>query len=267
MRHVHVLGANGIPGATYKPLLRELKQAGYSVGVTEYYKSIQKVDTNLYKNCIDYVRNEARTLRAKLPEETKITAFGHSLGGVLALLAAREEMIFDEIVAFDPPLFSPFSRGALFLFQVTGLIERWPTVRRWRRRPSCFDSPKSAERWVRAQRFYQNFHPECLDAFIDQAIDNQACFKFTPEFEAQFFIQTPSLFGFGGDDRMYSQKPTCHVDLYYSTLHEFVYKHDISWLRSHFLRNDWPVDVQPLDVGHFYPLEHPIIFARDFLLK
>ena len=95
--------ANGFPAKTYSVLFEQLK--GHTIS------AINILGEKTNSNEINYHDLTNEILESASHYGESVIGVGHSLGGVLTLLAAaKKPEIFQYIILLDPPLFSPYKR-------------------------------------------------------------------------------------------------------------------------------------------------------------
>lgn len=276
--HVHLVGCNGVPSASYAPLLARLP-----VGSTSFTEVGHLADVNWHRS-IDAVAADAARLRREKGPGTPVVAFGHSMGGALvyaaAVRAAHPEETFERVLLFDPPLFRPSIRLAMLALQRSRLFALHPLPRAARRRPPAFDSREEAEAFVRRRRLYQSFHPEVLAAFLGDGIvpvgqGSAVRFLFRPEDEVQYFMSTPtdlSRWALGETWMGQYDAARCPGECLYSTHFEFNAEANVRYLQDTLRwrrppdlagegagegEEEVPFQFAGKDAGHFQPLVDP----------
>ncbi len=104
---------------------------------------------------------------ADVKNQGKVIGVGHSMGGVLTLLAAsRHPEHFSRIILFDPVLFIQPLVIAQHISRITGLWTLLPTARAVNKRRSHWPDRVSMRADLAKKTLYKNWHPEALDYFI-----------------------------------------------------------------------------------------------------
>jgi len=227
-----------------------------------------------WRRAIDAVITAAIRARKGLRGEA-VVGFGHSLGGSLLYAAStRVPGLFDSLVLFDSPLFHPMKRAGILLLQKLRLMELLPLVIRARRRRSHFESFEEATQYILSRRLYQSFHPEVLEALMDDGLveteDGDVCFAFSPEAEARFFKGTPTdlhpllnpemhvasrMRGTAPWIGQYEQS-RCPGTYIFSNRHEFLGPYDIVYLQQALQGPAGePFEFEEVREGHYMPLQ------------
>lgn len=126
-----------------------------------------------------------------------ILGVGHSLGAVLALMAAcRDPGLFRALVLVDPVLFSG-PRALLWRgMKRLGLGERTPIVSGALRRRDRWASREAARQAWRHKPLFRSFRDDCFEAYLDEALapaeDGTLRLRYPKAWEAAIFRCTPS---------------------------------------------------------------------------
>ncbi|NMP32267.1 alpha/beta hydrolase [Thalassotalea sp. M1531] len=133
---------------------------------------------------------------ADIPNQGPVIGVGHSLGGVLTLLAAsKHPEYFSRIILLDPPL---FVRSLLFtqkLLRGSGFWKKVPWVKAVHNRTQHWPNKSLMRQELQTKKLYKNWQPQVLDDFVDSAteITNSGEIKLAcnPQWEAEIFGSYP----------------------------------------------------------------------------
>ena len=185
-----MMPANGFPLQTYLPLLRCL--AGYRA-ISLPPRALwgdQAAPTRL-RSWRDAADDLLRGLeRFDLRD---IVAVGHSLGGVLSMLALiKAPERFRALVMLDPVLLPQDTLDMLAQARDAGRINEMPLVQGARRRRQNFDSREDAYSRFRQKPIFADWPAEALSLYVEhglRASENGAGFElvWSPEWEAYYF--------------------------------------------------------------------------------
>jgi len=125
-----------------------------------------------------------------------IYGWGHSLGGVVTLLAAaKKPQLFRAIVAVDPVLFTGAFAATWGLLQRLGLAHTTPIVKSALRRRELYDSAEQVRSRLQTKPLFARTDPDCLDDYIRGAfrplVSGKLTLRYTKAWEARIFATTP----------------------------------------------------------------------------
>ncbi|MCY3976751.1 MAG: alpha/beta hydrolase [Chloroflexi bacterium] len=169
---LHLAPANGFPPQTYLPMLRCLRGYRCVCLPPRALWGDQKPPSE-YRDW----RSEADDLLAGLNRHDlrKVIAVGHSLGGVvsmLALLKAPER--FKALVMLDPPILLPDLLEMIRSAWEENLVEHIPMVQMARRRRQIFESEAAAFARFRGKRVFADWSDESLWFYVEHGMRRRA---------------------------------------------------------------------------------------------
>lgn len=190
---LHFAHANGFPPGTYRKLIADLSLGHHvvSMAARPLWPESAPVALRDWSVFADDLRTELdrRGLRG-------IIGVGHSLGGVISLLAAAADPgIFSAVVAVDPLILT----GAHSLFWGTvkklGMGGRIRLVRGALRRRESFSSRDDARTTYASKSVFASWDPEVLDDYLEAGLVEQpeggARLRYPREWEARIFAAAP----------------------------------------------------------------------------
>jgi len=169
---VHFLHGNGFSALTFATLASHLPK-DWSLWLTDVPGHGQSQQPN--HRMPDWREMAAMVATAlyrqvDIRQSGPVVGVGHSMGGVLTLLAAaRYPDLFSRIVLLDPVLFKPEILVAQHLMRVSGAWKHSSLVRSVSKRRSVWPNKKAMFSYLSAKPFYQPWHPQVLSDFIDSA--------------------------------------------------------------------------------------------------
>ena len=187
---LNIMPANGFPPQTYLPMLRGL--AGFH--------SISLPPRALWGD--QAAPATLRSWRAAADDLLRgldrfglddIVAVGHSLGGVLSMLALiKEPQRFRALVMLDPVLLPQAALDMLAAARDSGRIDDMPLVQGARRRRRFFASRRVAYSRFREKPIFADWPAEALSLYVEHGLrarDNGAGYELTwsPAWEAYYF--------------------------------------------------------------------------------
>ncbi len=187
---LNMMPANGFPAQTYLPMLRRL--AGLrTISLPPRALWGDQAAPTRFGSWRDAADDLLKGLdRFSLRD---IVAVGHSLGGVLSLLALiKEPKRFKALVMLDPVLLPQDSLDMLAAARDAVQIENLPLVQGARRRRQVFDSREDAYSRFREKAVFADWTAEALSQYVQHGLrarDNGPGFEliWSPEWEAYYF--------------------------------------------------------------------------------
>lgn len=239
---IHFAHANGFPASTYSFLFELLED-----------KTIAKIEClghggfalngnwhNLADEIIDSVERQA---------DKPVIGLGHSLGGVVTLLAAsKRPELFDKVVLLDPVLFSRRKRYAINLARALGFGQWIGPTRRTLVRKAQFESHQEAKQYFSTKTLFKNFHPRCMNDYVKHGLQpKQRGYEltFAPEIEAEVFQTLLTKI----PKAVHQVKGV----MIYGQHSKIVTQVDVRWWQRNFPH----FSVVPFAGDHLFPLENP----------
>lgn len=188
---------------------------------------------------------------------------GHSMGGVVTLLAAaRHPGLFERIVLLDPVLFS--SEVLLFqrMMRLTGWWTKTGLVKSVSARRARWPDRATAREELSRKSLYRQWRTDALDAFVQHGLkpvlddDSQpteeVMLSCDPEWEAAIFGSYPKGLW------QAVQEVSCRVDIMVAcSSYPFIKRSTAKAARMNSL-----IKVHPIDGSHCFPMEAPETAAR-----
>ncbi len=169
---LHLAPANGFPPKTYLPLLRELRE----------YRAVclppralwgDQAPPEAYRDWQADADDLLAGLAAKdLPE---VVALGHSLGGVVSMLAMlKAPARFKALIMLDPPILLPATLEAMRAARERGAIRQMPLVQGALRRRQTFASREEAFERFRHKPLFADWTDEALWHYVQHGLRRSA---------------------------------------------------------------------------------------------
>jgi pimeloyl-ACP methyl ester carboxylesterase len=155
--------ANGFPAGTYEQLFKAWRAAGWQVKALEKFGHDPgyPVTSNwprLRDQLIDFIEHEVGG-----------PAFlvGHSLGGLLSLLAAcRRPDLAQGLVLLDSPVFTGWRAHSVRMLKLSGLIPKLSPGKVSRTRRHEWPSDQAVLEHFRAKAVFARWDPQVLDDYV-----------------------------------------------------------------------------------------------------
>jgi len=193
---VHLAIANGFPPPTYAPALAPLFDRARVVSLLPRPLWTPPPDPAALRTWRGY----ADDLRAGLDAHglADVIAIGHSLGGIVSLIAAaRQPRRFRALILLDPVIFAPSFSWVMRLGRLTGQARRSPLVQQAERRKAVFASHDEAFAYWRGKKLFHDWDAAALRRYTDAALmptpDGAYTLRWSAAWEAQTFAT-----GWGG---------------------------------------------------------------------
>lgn len=187
---LNLMPANGFPAQTYLPMLRNL--GGFrAISLPPRALWGDQAAPTRFGSWRDAADDLLQGLeRFDLRD---IVAVGHSLGGVLSMLALiKVPARFRALIMLDPVLLPQDTLDMLAQARDAGSIDAMPLVQGARRRRQFFDSRDDAYSRFREKPIFADWPAEALSLYVEHGLrsrQNGACFElsWSPEWEAYYF--------------------------------------------------------------------------------
>ena len=170
-RRIVFAHANGFPAGTYEPIFELWRAAGWRVEAPERFSHDHRypVTSNwprLRDQLVDFIA--ARELGGAM-------LVGHSLGGILGLLAAcRRPDLVGGLVMLDSPVVTGWRAHSLHMVKRMRLIERIGPGTVSRRRRHEWPSREAVRAHFAAKSAFARWDPRMLDAYVQAGFDEVA---------------------------------------------------------------------------------------------
>lgn len=185
----------------------------------------------------------------------KVVAMGHSLGGVLTMLAAiRRPDLIRAVVVIESPLIGPIHSTLVRLAKHLKLIDRLTPSRQTKGRRSFWATREQVKTYLLQKKLFSTFTSEALNDYIDYGLQKSAegySLRFDKSIEALIYRTIPHTMP------SYGMKLNVPTYLLYG-------KHSnvMSARYAQYMARKYNVSTQALLGTHMLPMEKPQIVAR-----
>ncbi len=158
---------NSYPASCYQQLLIPL-QTQYSIHAVEmfgHHPDYPVTDgwTFLVRQLIDHI---------KAFSQAPVIGIGHSLGGVLTILAAHQEpALFEKIIILDSPVYGAVKSMLIKWIKKINLIDRFTPGRYTLGRKRHWDNEQKAIEYLKSKSVFEHFTDECLKDYINYGME------------------------------------------------------------------------------------------------
>ncbi|KTD16998.1 alpha/beta fold hydrolase [Legionella jordanis] len=248
---IHFAHGNGFPSLCYSQLLKQLGNRYDYCYIDRIGHNPQFPVTENWHLLVDEVLDSVKA-QANQP----VIAIGHSLGGVLSLLAAIEEPCrFKTVIMIDSPLLGRFKSNVVKLAKAVGIIDRVTPAFRTRSRREHWQNKEQIINYLKTRELFKTFAPECLQDYIDYGLrktDDGYVLRFDRHIEYLIFRTIPHTL------HEYEGKLTVPAVLIYADRSTVVDRMDIRYMKKHY-------NIQSIKMKgtHMLPMESPIQLAEQ----
>jgi len=248
--------ANGFPAGTYRVLFERWRAAGWQVHAVEKFGHDPKypVTSNW-----PHLRDE---LLHCIEREARGPAYlvGHSLGGLLSLLAAcKRPDLASGLVMLDSPVISGWRGHSLQVIKATGLIRRVSPGKVSQTRRHVWPSREAAHAHYAAKHKFARWDPRVLADYMASGIEEtggQAELAFTREVETRIYNTLPHHLS----RVLHRHPPKCPVAFVAGTQSQEIRQGGLEASRALAReRFEW------IEGTHLYPMEKPEATADTVL--
>lgn len=246
---IHFVHGNGFPSQCYRQLLTRL-ESQYTccyldrVGHTALFPVTDNWQY-LVKEVISSVEAQA---------SSPVIGLGHSLGGVLSLLAAIERPdLFKMVILLDSPMFGRMKSMMLRISKTLGMIDRVTPASQTRKRRKHWGSREQALTYLHRRTLFKSFDQACLQDYIDFGMqkDERGYFlRFDPQIEYQIYRTIPHL------TYAYEGQLKVPAALIYGDQSHLIRHSDLRYMKR-----KYGIKAFEMHGSHMFPMEHPVLSA------
>ncbi len=181
----------------------------------------------------------------------KVIGIGHSLGGVLTLLASyKRPELFKKVILLDAPAYGYTKSNLIKIIKKLDLMHFVTPLKSTQRRIISWASKASLKDYLLSKSVYQKFSPQSLDNYIEHGMTRSNNGGYQLKFDRQ--IESKIYKTFPHD--MYINKTKLHipVHLIYGLNSNIITKHDLRVMQKKYF-----VSTQVCSGGHLFPFEFP----------
>lgn len=250
---IHFAHGNGFPALCYKQMLD---------GLTPYfdYCYIDRIGHdpvfpvsenwhNLISEIITSIQRQA---------DRPVIALGHSLGGVLSLLAAIEKPeLFKAVIMLDSPLIGSLKSNIVRLAKSLGVIDRITPAFRTRGRREYWENYEQLLSYLKTRDLFKTFTDACLNDYITYGLDHKEdgyYLRFDRHIEYQIYRTIPHIIPH------YKGKLVTPAILIYGDKSTVVGKMELRYMK-----NKFNIACFKTSGTHLFPMEHPHEVAAQII--
>ena len=251
--------ANGFPAGCYRLLFEHWRAAGWRVEALDRFGHDPRFPVTadwrrLRDQLLHFVTDEVRP-------EGRLVLVGHSLGGLLSLLAAcRRPELVQGLVLLDSPVVDGWKAAAVALAKGTGLMHRYAPSRIARERRHSWPDRNAVRAHFAAKKAFARWDPRVLDDYVQagfEEAEGQVRLRFDREVEARIYRTLPHHL----PQLLRLRPPHCPVGFIAGTESRELHQAGVAPSRT-LAGEDW----RWMDGSHLYPFEQPEATA-DLVLE
>lgn len=242
---IHFVHGNGFPSPCYRQFLQALEGRFDCYYIDRVGHLNQQPVSDNWQSLVDELIDAIKT-EVKGP----VIGVGHSLGGVLNVLAAIENpQLFKYIVLLDSPMMGRFKSRIIKLSKLVGVIDRVTPAWRTRGRRTHWKMRDQALSYLKSKALFSTFTDACLNDYIDYGMEKTKdgyALRFDSRIEYQIYRTIPHA--------MYELEGQLNVPtaLIYGRESHLI---DSPTLR--YMKKQYGVINYPIEGTHMFPMEHP----------
>ena len=246
MRQVlHFAHGNGFPSPCYRQLLQYLQSRFDCCYIDRVGHNPSFPVTENWHRLIDEVIFSVKT-QASQP----VIAVGHSLGGVLTLLAAIEQpSLFRAVIILDSPLLGRFKSNIVRFSKALGMIDRLTPAFRTRARRQHWQNREQVLSYLKSRALFKTFTDACLEDYIDYGMLNDGdgySLRFDRQIEYQIYRTIPHILA------EYEGRLQVPTTLIYGDKTNVVDRFDLRYMKKYY-------GIEHIEITgtHMFPMEYP----------
>ena len=233
--------ANGFPARTYSVLFEQLK--GHRISAINILAENRKAaDIKWYDLTEDILESEGQF-------GEPVVGVGHSIGGVLTLLAAaKKPELFQTVILLDPPLFSSQKRGLISILRALKIEDLVSPSGKSKKRRDHFESKQQAHSFFQANKMFKNLHSQSLLDYVTHGLTSvKNGVQLTISVEKEVAIFRTMLTSY--PESVYKVPGK----LVYAARNPILWPTDLRWIKRKFPE----MQLIPFPGSHLFPLENP----------
>ena len=251
---IHFAHGNGFPSPCYQQLFNHLAERFD-------YCYIDKIGHNpLYpvkENWHDLVTELLLSVK-KQANNQSVVAVGHSMGGVLSLLAAIEEpKLFKAVILLDSPLIGRFKSNVVRIAKALGVIDKITPAGRTKGRRVHWKNREQLVTYLKTRELFKTFTDECLEDYIHYGLEHNEdgyYLRFDRDIEYKIYRTVPHIIP------KLKGKLITPAALIYGDKSNVVDRMDRQYMKNYF-------HIRNLEIKgtHLFPMECPEIAAKKII--
>jgi pimeloyl-ACP methyl ester carboxylesterase len=247
---IHFVHGNGFPSPCYRQFLSQLETRFDC----SYIDQVGHNDNFTVSDNWPFLVHEV-IASIQRQSHSPVIAVGHSLGGVLSLLASIEKPeLFKAVILLDSPLFGPIKSSMLRISKCFGFVDKVTPAGRTNRRRTHWRSREEAMSYLKHRSLFKNFTNVCSNDYIDYGMKHDASgysLGFQRNIEYQIFRTMPHTLS------QYEGRLQVPAALIYGKQSTVINRFDLHHMKKHY-----GIVNYAMDGSHMFPMEHPLNAAN-----
>lgn len=250
---IHFAHGNGFPALCYKQMLDRLgKRFDYCYIDQVGHDPKFPVSENWHHLVAEIIAS------VKSQANQPVIAVGHSLGGVISLLAAIEQPeLFKAVIMLDSPLIGRFKSSMVRLAKKLGFIDRVTPAYRTMGRRVYWQTHAQVLNYLKSRDLFSTFSEQCLKDYIEYGLVHKKdgyYLRFDRSVEYQIYRTIPHILP------QLEGQLTVPATLIYGDKSKVVDRMDVRYMRRYFGVNSFKIKGT-----HLFPMEHPRVVAEQII--
>lgn len=247
---IHFAHGNGFPSPCYRQVMQRL---------AENFECcyIDRIGHNERFPVTENWHYLVHEVIASIQQQTSrpVIAVGHSLGGVLSILAAMQNpTLFKAVILLDAPLIGRIKSNLVRLSKMLGMIDLITPAFRTRNRRQFWPDREQAMAYLQTKTLFRHFAPACLNDYIDFGLRHDKDgyhLRFDPDIEYNIYRTLPHCL------YRYQGQLITPTTLIYGKQSKIIDQHAV-----HYMKTKFGIRVIATEGTHMFPLEYPVETAR-----
>ncbi|MCC5792973.1 MAG: alpha/beta hydrolase [Legionellaceae bacterium] len=163
---IHFAHGNGFPAPCYRQMLNQLALEHDLCWIEKIGHDPRFPVTDNWHTLVDELIDNIQR-QAALP----LIAMGHSLGGILSLVAAIERPdLIKAVIMIDAPLIGRFKSSMVKLAKALGIIDRVTPAYRTKGRRTHWQHRAQVLQYLEERPLFQTFSQACREDYVDHGL-------------------------------------------------------------------------------------------------
>ena len=242
---IHFAHGNGFPALCYKQMLDYLAVDFDCCFIDKIgHDSLFPVTDNWHDLVLELISS------IKKQSSQPVIAVGHSLGGVLSLLAAiQEPALIKAVILLDSPLINPLKSLIVKMAKTLKFIDRITPAFKMQGRRQYWENYPAVVQYLKTRDLFSTFSNECFDDYIAYGLEHQQegyYLRFDRHIEYQIYRTIPH------DLATYTGKLFRPAALIYGDKSRVIDTMDLRYMRKKFHIKSYKTRGT-----HLFPMEDP----------